>query len=116
MHGGAEDQLLNRYLIFFHLLGMGEVKADVRATVLQEIDLITNTPQECFKRYWTQNPENPMMIINVWLGFGSCAVDSFGLTYPNTGDRSICLGDSGNSLFWEDVGNDHRAYLIGKQI
>ena len=115
MHGGAEDQLLNRYLIFFHSLGMGEVKADVRATVLQEIDLITNTPLECWKRYMFQHPEIPVLY-EVWLGFGSCAVDSFGRIYPKAGNRSICLGDSGNSLFWEDVSNDHRAYLIGKQI
>ena len=94
---------------------MGEVKPNVRPTVLQEIDLITNTPQECFKRYWYLNPDAPAFI-KVWLGFGSCTVDSFGMPYPNAGKRSTCLGDSGSSIFWEDVGNDHRAYMIGKQI
>ena len=78
---------------------MGEVKADVRATVLQEIDLITNTPLECWKRYMFQHPEIPVLY-EVWLGFGSCAVDSFGRIYPKAGNRSICLGDSGSSIFW----------------
>ena len=94
---------------------MGVVKANIRPTFLQEIKMVTNAPQQCFKRWMFKNPEVPVTI-PAWLGFGSCAVDSFGMAYPKAGNRSICLGDSGSSIFWEDVGNDHRAYMIGKTI
>ena len=96
---------------------MGEVKNKVLPTVLQELNLITNTPLECFRRLYYGNPESTLTVYPVWLGFGSCTVDSFGLTYPETGNRSTCIGDSGSSIFWEDFSDKvhkDRAYMIGK--
>ena len=79
---------------------MGDVRPGDRAMVLQEVDLITNTPAECYLRSWSWL--GIPISIPVWLGFGSCTVDGFGRTYPDTGNRSTCLGDSGGPIFWED--------------
>ena len=91
---------------------MGELKYKVRPKVLQEVKLITNTPAQCYKRYFYLNPEMPISI-PVWLGYGSCTVDGFEFTYPDTGDRSTCIGDSGGPTFWEDFNDKQRAYMIG---
>ena len=98
---------------------MGQVQNNVLPTVLQELIVRTNTPMECFKRIYYGNPESTLTVFPVWLGFGSCIVDSFGRTYPEAGNRSTCIGDSGSSIFWEDFSDKvhkDRAYMIGKII
>ena len=90
---------------------MGDVRPGDRAMVLQEVDLITNTKAECYMRSWSWL--GIPISIPVWLGFGSCTIDGFGRTYPDTGNRSTCLGDSGGPIFWEDFNDNERAYMIG---
>ena len=59
-------------------------------------------------------PDNPELSIPVWKGYGSCTVDGYGHNYPNTGQSSTCPGDSGSPVFWEDINDNQRAYMIGK--
>ena len=58
--------------------------------------------------------EVEQLSIPVWKGYGSCTVDGYGHNYPNTGQSSTCPGDSGSPVFWEDINDNQRAYMIGK--
>ena len=97
---------------------MGLVNANVRPRVLQEVTLITYTPDQCYKKHFYYNPDyNPDEVeqhpIPVWKGYGSCTVDGYGHNYPKTGQSSTCPGDSGSPVFWEDINDNQRAYMIG---
>ena len=92
---------------------MGLVNENVRPRVLQEVTLITYTPDQCYKKHFYYNPEVVQLPIPVQKGYGSCTVDGYGHNYPNTGQSSTCPGDSGSPVFWEDINDNQRAYMIG---
>ena len=92
---------------------MGLVNENVKPRVLQEVTLITYTPDQCYKKHFYSNPDE-QLLIPVWKGYGSCTVDGYGHNYPNTGQSSTCPGDSGSPVFWEDINDNQRAYMIGK--